>query len=46
MWNTGLLCSDRNHVLQKKKTLEKKSFLAVDYVQIIESYIVHTRRHM
>ena len=39
MWNTARIFSE-------KKSLLKKSFFAVDYVKIIELYIVHTWRHI
>ena len=37
-----LIFSNKNHDLQKKKTLEKKLFYTVGFVKIIESHIVHT----
>ena len=45
MWNTGLVFSNKNHILQKKKTLEKR-FFSVDFVEIIELHIVNSWRHM
>ena len=46
MWNAAFIFSNKNHGLQKKKTLEKKVFFTVDYKQIIELHIVRTWRHM
>ena len=36
----------RTIVYRKKRFIEKNSFFAVDYVKIIELYIVHTWRHI
>ena len=46
MWTTAYIFSNKNYGLTEKNYRKKTVFFAVDYVKIIELYIVHTRRHV